>query len=886
MQKLAELWRRVLFLLRRGRLDREMTEEMRFHLEMKIEEKIDRGLTPEEAVSAARREFGNQTLLREESREVWGFNMIETLFWDVRYATRVLLKSPGFTSVAILTLALGVGANTAVFSVVNAVLLRPLPYPHPERMVYLFGSSLSDPKTEDSLSPHNFTDVRTRNHSFDAYCALNYGSFTLTGGDRPEALSGVMASADFARVAGTEPAIGRYFTAEEDTPGKNRVALISDGLWRRRFGADAQAVGREVQLNGEPYTIVGVMPPDFNFPAAGVEVWTPLALDLSKYQRGTSFLDTAGRLKPGVTVEQARADVQTIAAQLRTEIPNFNPDFGIKVVTVRDHALGEIERPLLILFGAVVMVLLIACANISNLVLGRSAARWREIGLRSALGASRLRVVRLLLAESVLLSLAGGGAGLLLALYGVDVLTAINPAVLPRGGKIAVDGYVIAFTFFVSLLTGILFGLAPAWQATKTDLNRALRESSRSATGGRRLKFVRGGLVVAEISLSLVLLVGAGLLLESFWKLLQVDPGFRAENVLTCLVDLPRAKYPEDRRRADFFRSALERVRTLPGVESVGFGTSLPFGGSRGMSSFTIDDHPTSRDDPNAPSADRHQVAPGYFKTMGIPLRGGRDFTDADDISHPGVVIINEAAAMRFWPGENPLGKRLTIGMPQEVALYGKPVSREIVGVVGNVKHEELNAEFQPEMYIPAYQLPPNGMTLAVRGSVPADELTEGVRRAVQSVDSDQPIRRVQLLGDAVARSVAPLRFLAALLLLFAAVALVLAAVGTYGVMSYAVAQRTHEIGIRMALGAQRGSVLRLVIGQGMALTLAGVAVGLAASLALSRVLTSLLYGVGANDLKTFAGLSLLIACVAFVACLVPARRATKIDPMVALKYE
>ncbi|HEU0176543.1 MAG TPA: ABC transporter permease, partial [Blastocatellia bacterium] len=481
---------------------------------------------------------------------------MQTLWQDLRYGARMLLKKPGFTLIAVITLALGIGANAAIFSVVDAVLLRPLPYPHAERMVYVLEGRLSEPKAEDSYSPQNFTEMRSRNQSFDSYSALSYVSFTLTGDQQPEALNGLLATADFGRVIGTAPALGRFFTADEDTPGKDHVALIGDGLWKRRFGADPQIVGRSVQLNGEPFTIIGVMPPNFYFPSPSIEVWAPLALDSEKYDRRHGFLQGVARLKPGVAVEQARADLRNIAEQIKKEIPGSDRDFTMKVDTVRETFFGNLEPLLMILLGAVALVLMIACVNVANLMLGRATARWKEIALRSALGASRWSLIRLLLVESALLAVIGGGLGLLLASYGLGALRAIIPAAISAREKIDIDGYVIAFTFLISLLAVALFGLAPAWQATKTDLNQALRENSRSATGARRLKLMRGALVVAEISLSLVLLVSAGLLLESLWKLLNVNPGFRAENVVTCRIDLPSAKYPEDRRQAEFFRRA------------------------------------------------------------------------------------------------------------------------------------------------------------------------------------------------------------------------------------------------------------------------------------------------------------------------------------------
>ena len=809
---------------------------------------------------------------------------MDLIIKDIRYGVRSLMKQPGFTAIAVITLALGIGANTAIFSVVNAVLLRSMSYPHAEQMVYVFEGRLSDPKFEGSYSPQNFTDMRSRNHSFEYYSALNFVSFTLTREQQPEAVNGVLASSDFGGVMGLAPALGRWFTADEDTPGHEHVVLISDGLWKRRFGTDPQVIGKSIQLNGEPYTIIGVMPPDFIFPNPNYEVWAPLALESSKYDRTHGFLQSVARLKPNVTVAQARTDLQSIEEQIKKENPSWGRGLIVKVMPFREYRFGSLDRPLLILLGAVALVLFVACVNVANLMFGRATAKWKEMALRSALGASRWSLVRMLLVESAMLAAVSGGLGLLLASYGIDALVAISPAALPTPEKISIDVYVIAFTLLISLLTVALFGLAPALQITKTDLTQALRESSRSATSARRVKFVRGTLVIGEICLSLVLLASAGLLLESLWRIMSVSPGFRAEHVVTSRIDLPPIKYAENKVQADFFRRLLKEIHTIPGLETASLVTSLPFSGSRGTSSFSIDGRES--EEGNEPSADRHQVAPGYFAAMGIALLAGRDFTDADDMDHPGVVIINETAAKRFWPNENPLGKRITIGMGQEVKLYGKPVSREIVGVVGNVKHEQLKDDFQPEMYIPAWNLPAQSMMLVVRGNASPDSLINSMRQAVQSIDPDQPIRRPQTLQAAIAKTVAPLRFVAALLALFAGLGLTLAIIGIYGVMSYAVAQRTQEIGIRMALGAQYHDVLKLVMGHGAILTLVGISLGLACAVALTRVMASLLFEVKPTDLTTFAVVSISQAIIAMLACYLPARRATKVDPLVALRYE
>ena len=806
---------------------------------------------------------------------------MESLLRDVRYGCRMLWKNPGYTLIAVLTLALGIGANTAVFSVVNSLLLRPLPYPNSERIAYVWSSN-EQAKEEASLSPHNFTDLRTRSQSFDGHFAFRYTSFALTGGGLPESFNGITASADLGRVVGVAPAQGRWFTAEEDVPGKNRVAVISHGLWQKRF-AGKPIVGQEIQLNGEAHTVIGVMPPQFAFPSPNIDMWTPMALDLAKYQRGTSFLQSVARLKPGVTVAQAQAETAAIAQQIARE--NTFRDFGFKIKPLREQMVGEIEKPLWILFGAVVLVLLIACVNVASLLLGRATVRWKEISVRAALGASRWNLIRLLLTESLLLGVIGGLIGLLVAAFGIEWLVKLNPDASPNPKAVSIDRFVVVFTMLISVVTGAVFGILPAWQMTKTNLSQAMRDTSRSASGTGRLKVIRNGLVVLEIGLSLVLLVSAGLLLKSFWKLMQVDPGFRTENVVSANVSLPRAKYADAWQQAEFFRRTLEAVRALPGVETAAAVTNLPFNNSRGATSFGIDGRPTP---PNTdgPVADNHEVSPDYFKAMGIAMRAGRDFTEADDRTRPGVVIINEKLAQLHWPGENPIGKRLTIGTPEEEKLYGKPVSREVVGVIGNVKLLELNAEFYPELYTPMLQTPSAGMSLVVRGKASAESLINGIRQSVSSVDPNQPIRRAQLLEAAVARSVAPQRFIAVLLAIFAGLAIVLAMVGIYGVMSYAVSQRTQEIGIRMALGARRFDVLRMIIGQGMKLVSIGVALGLAGALGASRVLASLLFGVNPTDGGTFAGVALLLIVVALVACYFPARRATKVDPMVALRCE
>ncbi|MBL8190478.1 MAG: ABC transporter permease [Acidobacteria bacterium] len=808
---------------------------------------------------------------------------MENILKDLRYGCRMLWKNPGYTLIAVLTLALGIGANAAVFSVVNALLLRPMPYPNFDRISYVWASD-GNGGNRFSVSPHNYTDLRARNQSFEHYAAFHYASAALTGNGNPESLSGINASADFGKVAGMQPLQGRWFTDEEDAPGKNRVAVISYGLWQRRFGGK-DIVGQNIQLNGEAHTVIGVMPKNFNFPTDGIEIWKPLALDLSKYQRGTSFLQTLARLKPGVSYPQAQAEAMAIAKQIEQENPNTDRDNGFKLASLREELVGEIERPLWILFGAVVLVLLIACVNVASLLLGRATVRWKEISVRAALGASRWNLIRLMLSESLVLGILGGLLGLLLAAFGVEWLIKINPDAVPNPNEITIDRMVIGFTMLMSVITGIVFGALPAWQLTKTNLSQAMRESTRSASGSAKLTVIRNGLVVLEIAASLVLLVTAGLLLKSFWKLLEINPGFRAENVIKADISLPRAKYKDEWQQAEFFRRTLEGIRAMPGVETASLTTILPFNNGRRATSFNIDGRPVA---PNTdpPDADNHEISSEYFKTLGIPIRAGRDFTDTDVRTSAGVVIINEQLAKLHWPNENPLGKRLTVGSPEEVELYGKPVSREIVGIIGNVKLLNLTDEFNPELYIPAAQMPNSWMTLVVRGKAEPESLINSIRQVVRNIDPDQPIRRPLALETMVARSVAPQRFIAMLLVVFAGLAIALAVVGIYGVMTYVVTQRTQEIGIRLALGAQRSDVIRMVIAQGMRLAGIGIGIGLIAAFGVSRLLTKLLFEVSPNDAMAYAGVSGLLAAVVLLACLIPARRASKVDPMIALRCE
>ena len=817
-------------------------------------------------------------------------------FWqDFRFGLRALLKSPGFTLVAVAALALGVGANTAIFSVVNAVLLRALPYGNSERLVTLYTWREGAPEPRGPLSFPDLLDYAAQAKSIEYLAAYQgVGTVMSTGaGDEPERVRGTEVMADLFPALGVRPALGRVFTREEDVEGGPPVIVMSDGLWRRRFGADPSIVGREVRMGlaGRPFTVLGVMPPGFKFPPAtteAIDYYIPFVTqnmrngaDAMK-DRDSVFIDTVAKLRDGATVEQARAEVATIAARLEAQYPESNTKRHARVASLHEELVGEVRPALLILLAAVGLVLLIACANVANLLLARAAARTREMALRTALGASRWRVVRQLLTESLMLSLAGGAAGLLLAVWGVDAIVKLSPGSVPRLADTTIDARVFLFALGVSALTGLLFGLAPALQASKTDLAGSLKEGGRSGTAGAARNRTRAVLVVSEVALSLVLLAGAGLLLKSFRALVLTDPGYSPERVLAVTVALDTRKFADGESRAGYFREAVSRIEGLPGVESAGLTRLLPLGRSDIWESFNIAGRP--RFAPGSRNSARsYTVSPGYFRSLAVPVRRGRAFAPSDAKNSTPVIIINEAFARRYFEGQEPVGQHLTFEDENNKPLP----EREIVGVVGNVRFGSLNDEEVPEYYIPFEQTPSGVAEVVVRAKgEDAAALAPAVRAALKGVDPNLLIWETRTMDELVGRSVAPQRFNVVLLGLFAALAVLLAAVGLYGVMSYTVTQRTHEIGIRMALGAQGRDVLRMVIRQGMLLTLLGLAVGLAGALMLTRLMTKLLYGVSATDPVVFAAVSLLLAAVALFSCLVPALRATRVDPMVALRYE
>jgi putative ABC transport system permease protein len=793
----------------------------------------------------------------------------------------MMAKRPGFTLVAVVTLGLSIGINTAVFSVVYAALVRPLPFAEPERLFMAAAENKRGGAAEvRGVAPADFVDWREQSRAFEGLAAYTGGGLTLDSAGTPELVAGVRVSEDFFRVLGVGPARGRVLDAEEFGGSASRAVVLSHRLWQRRFGGDPAVVGRQLTLvGGGSATVVGVMPEQFRFPSYA-EVWTSLPRDSRELlQRTSRYFSVVGRVRDGMSAAQAQEELGGVAARLAETYPQSNAEWGVRLIPLRETLVGgQARTALLVLFGAVGFVLLIACANVTNLLLARSTARHKEVAIRAALGATRWRVLRQLLSESVLLTLAGGALGVVLALWGVDALLALVPEDLrfARLDEARVDGGVLAFTAGVSLLTGLLVGLLPGLKISKPDLNLALKETSRGSTSEGRLRRARGLLVVAEVAVTLVLLVGAGLLLRSFISLQQTELGFEAGNLLTLTVAAPQQLYGQTPRRVAYFRQMQERLAALPGVRAAATASSLPLDWVLNFS-YSVEGRAARPGD--EPQADYVTVSPNYFEVMSIPIVRGRGFNERDAEGAPSVALINETMARRVFPGEDPLGKRVTIDyMEQRVAL-------EVVGVVADTK-QSMGQATNLQIYDCYLQRPWLSSSFVLRTEGDPAALAPAAQRAVREVDASRAASGVKTMEQLLSESVAQPRFYAQLLTGFACVALLLAAVGVYGVMSYAVTQRTHEIGIRMALGARGGDVLRMVVGEGMALALAGVGLGLAAAFALTRVMSSLLYGVSATDAGVFALVSVLLTAVALLACLVPARRATKVDPMVALRYE
>jgi putative ABC transport system permease protein len=813
--------------------------------------------------------------------------MMNTLWQDMRYGFRMLWKKPGFTIVAILALALGIGANTAIFSVVNGVLLRPLPYEDPDRLVRISEWSRQVPGM--SVSYLNLKDWREQNTVFTAIAATRFDSYNLTGTDEPERLQGRDITANFFDVLGVKPALGRNFLPEEDHANSNRVCIINHGLWQRRFGGDPNILGRTLVLNGESYTVVGVMGQNYRF-GSPTDVFVPLGLkeatEMINSRDNHPGIYAYGRLKPGVTFQQAETEMKEIAQRLAQAYPKTNAGNSVTLIPLREFFVGDVRPSLLILLGAVGFVLLIACANVANLLLARATTRTREIAIRTALGAGRLRIIRQLLTESVLLAVLGGTAGLLLALWGIDLLRTASIDAIPTTAEIKLDTFVFLFTLGVSLMTGLICGLAPALQTSKPDLNEALKEGGRTGTSGAARHRVRNLLVISEVALSLILLIGSGLLVKSFLRLRGTETGFDQENLLTMQLAYAAGE-TEGPKVLDFFNRVEERLKALPGVEAVALSNGVPFLGAT-ETGFAIEGRPPAEPG-KRPMTVLYVTSPGYLDAMGIRLLRGRFFSEQDTRNSPLVAVINEDFARQQFPNEDPIGKYLEGSKEMNIPHF------EIIGVVSRVKNYGLDTAgpVQAQMYYALSQVPDRflpdvagGITLVIRTTVEPKSLTAAVRREVQAIDPNQPVYNVNTMEQVLTDSLATQRLSMLLLSIFAGVAMTLAAVGIYGVLSYTVVQRTHEIGIRMALGARVSDVFKLVVGQAMTMVLIGIGLGLLGAFALTRVLTSLLYGVSATDPLTFGGVSLLLATIALIACLIPARRAMKVDPMVALRYE
>ena len=804
--------------------------------------------------------------------------MIRDLLQDTRYGARMLRKSPGLTSVAVLSLALGMGAISTIFSFVNGIMLRPLPYPEPERLVLVDETAFKRGSPSMNVSFPNFVDWREQNHSFEDIACYTTGGFIIAGGAEPELLKGGFVSQGLFEILGVAPILGRTFTADEDQPDHDQVVILSYGLWQRRFGADPNILGQTLQLNNRSRTVIGVMPKGFQFPEVA-EAWGPLALNTKIFTRTDHGLLAIARLKPGVTLDQAQAEMIGIASNIEQQNPVTNEGLSVRLTSLRAGLVGDYKKALLILLGVVGFVLLIACVNVANLLLARATARQKEIAIRAALGANRRRIFRQLLTESLLLGLIGGALGLVLALWGLDLLLAAIPIDIPFWMKFDLDGRVLGFTAACSLLTGFVFGTVPALEASNPDLNETLKEGGRSGSGSGRHR-LRSLLVVGEIALSLVLLVGAGLMMRSFISLQNVNAGIHPSGVLTMYIALPGAKYRAPEKRIAFFSQFLERVRSIPGVQSAGTNSGLPLSGNNWGRSLTVEGAPVLSVG-EAPVINHCVISSNYFSAMGISILKGRDFDDRDTRDAAKVTIIDERLAREYWPDDDPIGKRIRFGPPEDNEPW-----HTIVGVVGDVRHERLEASTRESVYLPFAQIPIGGSSLAIRSPGRPENLTGEVRAQVRELDSDLALTQIMPMTEVVARSVWQPRLYTALFGVFAAVALILATVGIYGVMSYAVTQRTREIGLRMALGAQRQDVMKLVVGQGVVLAAIGVGAGLVAAVALTRLMSSLLFGVTATDPMTFVAVSVLLAGVALGACFVPARRAAKVDPMVALRYE
>ena len=873
---------RLRSLFRRKKVEAEMDEELRFHFENHISKLVQSGLTPEEARRRARLEFGGIEQIKEEHRDARGVRFLETLTRDIRYALRMLRKFPGFTAVAVLTLALGIGANTAVFSIVNGVLLKPLPFAQPDRLagIFLHGRGLD----RGVMGNADFLALHQRQQSFEHVAAFSPSTMgiTLTGLGAPQLIPGTLVTPDFFSVFDVEPVVGRAFLPEEGKPGGPLSVVVSDHFWEEFLHSDPAAVGRNLNLDGKSYAVIGVMPLGFRF-GPHSDLWPVLQLQPPQ-QRPPFWLFTIGRLKPGVSKAQASSDAARIAKQVQEQYPRSEDKDAI-VVSMKELFIGDVSQALLILLGAVGFILLIAVVNVANLQLSRSDSRAREMAVRTALGASRRRLVIQLLTESSILAIVGSALGLGLAYYGVRAMLVLSPNALPRMDEINLDGRVLVFTAAICIVSGVLFGLAPAFRLAVSPLGDSLKEGSRSVASNRGTRRLHSGLVVVEFSLAIVVLTGAMLLVRTLFELESVSPGFNSAHILTARISLPRERYSNASQVISFYEQLFDGLKNSPGIESAAIALSLPPNLLQLTNPFHIEGHADIPGQP-APAVPEVPISADYFRTLGVPLLRGRYFSEADRSPGTHVLIINKKMAERYFPSQDPIGKRVQTGEANPKADW-----YTIVGVVGNVKYEGLGEKDEATMYVPYFDLGwcpwfVRSLYVVVRSSASAEKSTSALRSAVWSLDNQLPLAHVRTMDQLLYESVSSSRFRAMLFGVFAALALVLAVIGIYGVMAYSVSQRTNEIGIRMALGAQRGEVMRLVLGQGTKLTLIGVVLGIAAAVGLTRLMSSLLFGVSARDPLTFAGVAVLLTLVALAACYVPARRAMRVDPMVALRYE
>jgi putative ABC transport system permease protein len=885
---LSDLFFRVRSLFQRKAVETELDDELRFHFEQQLAKYVSSGLAPREALRRARIDFGGLDQVKEECREARGVHMMENLFQDVRYGLRMLRKSPGFTVVALLTLALGIGANTAIFSVVYGVLLRPLPYQNPAGLIVL---NETTPKVGTvSVSYPNFMDWRVQSHMFSKLAAVESVAFNLAGvdpagADQPENISGAAVSSDFLSMLGVRPMLGRNFDSSQDQAGTASVVLLSYQLWQSHFGGARNVLGRTIALNGRGFTIIGVLPPDFRW-IEKTDVLEPIGLranDPDFNERGDrGDMVVLGRLAPGVSFAQARAEMEGIAARLEKAYPFSNGQFGVTLQPIRDVFVSDLRPSVLVLLGAAVFVLLIACANVANLFLMRGAGRTKEIALRIAVGASRSRIIHQILVESFVLAFFGGLLSLALAFAGIRGMIRLIPADMLAGADVSLNGPVLLFACGVVVLCTFVFGLAPASQSTRPDVQSELKESGRAMSASAGQGRLRGALAIAEVSLALILLVGAGLMMKSLYRLLSVDPGFQPQRVLTMNMSLRTAQYAKDPARINFWQQVLAGVRSLPGVEAAALGTVIPLTGNHSRNDITLEGMALPKPG-SFPHPDAHSVSPGYARTLGVPLQRGREFTEADTETAPQVAMINTTLAQRFFAHEDPIGKRFMFGHP---STERAPKWITIVGVAGDTKLYGLANPARLEVYIPFRQDPSSGMTLIVKSGIEPAALASSIRYAVASIDKDQPVSDIATMQQLVNDSVSTRRITLIMLGVFGALALLLGAIGIYGVLAYSVAQRTHEIGIRMALGARRGDVMRMILAQGAKIAGAGVLIGVIASFGLTRLMTNLLFSVSPADPATFTSVAIVLVLVALLASYIPARRTLRVDPMIALRHE